>query len=76
MDSVATVDKLADTIASALCCVSCNRQGVDHVVEIKGLRVVYLGWCGACFENLGGVDGYQSLLAEIIRQRWQFERRN
>ena len=69
MYSVATLEKLADTIAEALCCVECGVRDVAHVVRFEGLRVAYFGWCDGCFEALGGAEGYQSLLVEVLRQR-------
>jgi len=75
MNATVADEKLLDALAASLCCVGCGTVGVEHLVQIEGLQIVAFGWCSACFESIGGEDGYEAILAEVIRQR-EVVRRN
>lgn len=72
--SILSEDAL-ETIYSRLHCTQCGSRGVDHVVEFQGIRVVILGFCDACWQAMGGQEGYEAILAKLIRQR-EMARRN
>jgi hypothetical protein len=48
---------------------------VEHIVLLHDVCTVLLGFCDACWTRIGGEQGYDAILAEVIRQR-EMVRRN